>query len=141
MSGRIAGEVMTAVLRVSMGACSPSPQMKGTLFFMSCMSGREIAAKSLIQMRTVPAVLRKPRTSVLVSHGGQLRILETLVPLGIRPLYVQVCSMTMTSEWHAKSFLAETVALACLRQCSTQFTSLQCSQMKRWMLGFLGIVS
>jgi len=74
-----------AALSLSMASWALLVHSKVTLARVRLVRGQEMNVKSLIQVRMVPMVPRKPRTSIFVEQGGQFEIFETLDESGTRP--------------------------------------------------------
>ena len=72
---------------------------------------------------------------------GHLRIFNICEVSGSRPSYVSFCSIRVISGRATCDFLGDIVAPACVSRCRIQLMSLACSQIKRRILGFSGIVS
>src|ERR1700722_17336941 len=88
-----------------------------------------------------PIVPRKARTSVKVLQGPQLMILSTLDSSGRRPSMVQRCPKTVISGAHRNDLKPENVPPLVFIRLTTRFKSWKCSQTKRLIPEFSGIVS
>ena len=141
MIGLRAGDASSAALSASCAATCSGPKTKGVPLHVRDVRGCARRAKFLMKMWTTPMVPKKACTSEMSAHGPQLATLSTFVGSGMRPSGVQTCPTTVISWVHRSDFFPENVPPQYFIRCTMRLTFWKCSQTKRRILLFSGMVS